>query len=669
MDLDMLEIDSSKSARTRKINILKKQNIHTIEDLARTLPRKYYDFRNVTKIKDVKHEEIVAVVANVLSVTEKNGMVRAKVTDGTGNLHITWFNQARVYHLLKNGGSFIFCGKIKIVEDYHNLKTMEILFFDSNISNLKKILPVYKKMDGLSEYAFKSLIKQSLALLPKKDYLDNTVKNAFGLIDSYEALKIVHNPKDNKELESARKRMIFDDLFQFNFKLKQKQLVKENNNQPSEYKINSCKIWNKLYEDLPFTFSEDQSLTIKTIYNEMKMGNVANYFVQGDVGSGKTIVALFLMAVAAENGFQSVLMAPTDILATQHYEEFKTRFKDTGINVVFLSGSLKAKQKRETLEKIKNGEAHIIIGTHSLVSQDVEYNNLGLAVVDEEHRFGVLQREEFMQKSKSTPHFILMSATPIPRTLASTIYGEDVKCLEIKTRPAGRKPIITKQYQNDDDVYAFMHEEIKKGHQCYVVCPLVNESESESMEYVKSVAETYEDLCHYYKKDPSIKIGIINGKMKKAEANEELEKFAKNEYQIIVATTIVEVGVNVPNSTVIAIKNSERFGLATLHQLRGRVGRSSLQSYCILQTPKKNDIKAKVMCSTTDGFVIAQKDLEIRGPGSFLGTRQSGDNKYLMLMLAYPKLNNNIRYTINKIYENPKWLELYKYLQDLEFNG
>lgn len=307
----------------------------------------------------------------------------------------------------------------------------------------------------------------------------------------------------------------------------------------------------------------------------------------------------------------------------------------------------------------------MVVGTHAVIQDSVEFQKLGLMIVDEQHRFGVVQREALLEKYQN-PHSIVMSATPIPRTLSMALYVDSIQVLTIKTKPKGRKPVETRQMEKDEEVNEFMWQEIQKGRQCYVICPLIEDSESERMAEVESVNTVHKNLVSYFKKYPEVKISLISGKMKQKEIDEEIKKFSNNETHILVSTTIVEVGVNIPNATVMVIKNAERFGLAQLHQLRGRVGRSSHQSYCILQSPKKDDIKIEIMCSTADGFEIAKRDLELRGPGDFIGIKQSGQNKYVMLMLAYPTLYEKISKLNDQIYADPLWYARYSFINEFE---
>lgn len=657
MELELLGIPK------QKINQLMNADIYCIEDLIKYLPRKYYDFRNPIPIKDIKDGDVCAIVGTVGEIKESNNLVYTKVTDSNGHFcYAYWFNQKYIAKILKEGQEYIFCGRTKIDEDFYNMKKIFPIMFDMNINKLKKIIPVYRKIKGMSDEYLEKLISDALKLVNSEDYLENKIVKQFGLLSEFDAFKIIHKPHTTEDIERAKERFVFDDLFLFNFQLKNLHKTKDQN---TLYPISTCKTWNQLYHSLPFDLTDDQKKCLKEMYYIMRQGKRINALIQGDVGSGKTIVAIFMMLLAAENGYQSCMMAPTEVLAHQHYEELTRQLKDFPFRVGYFSGNLTAKQKKDILEKIKSGEIQLVVGTHAVIQDGVEFNKLGLMIVDEQHRFGVVQRETLLEKYQN-PHSIVMSATPIPRTLSMALYGDSIQVLTIKTKPAGRKPVETCQMEKDDEINEFMLKEIQKGRQCYVVCPLIDDSESERMVGVESVNTVYKNLVSYFKKFPEVKISLISGKMKQKDIDEEIRKFANNETHILVSTTIVEVGVNIPNATVMVIKNAERFGLAQLHQLRGRVGRSNYQSYCILQSPKKDDIKVQIMCSTTDGFEIAKKDLEIRGPGDFIGIKQSGQNKYVMLMLAYPDLYEKISKLNDQIYADPIWYARYSFINEFE---
>ena len=405
----------------------------------------------------------------------------------------------------------------------------------------------------------------------------------------------------------------------------------------SGYIIKTLANTNKFLNSLPYKLTADQQETLSAMVDKAKKGQRINSLVQGDVGCGKTIVAFTMMFSMADNGYQSVLMAPTGVLAEQHYKELKEYAEKHSYKAVYLGSNMKASERKKALKGIEDGTYNFVVGTHSVINKDVKFKALGMAVIDEEHRFGVDQRNGAIKEGNC--HVITMSATPIPRSLALTIYGKATDVYTIKTMPNGRKPVKTKIFNKEQGIFKFMQNQIAEGRQCYIVCPL--KEENEKLENVESVEEVYQKVNNYFK-DSGIRTEMLVGGMSKEDTDSILSEFTKNNVQMLIATTIVEVGVNVPNASVILIRNAERFGLATLHQLRGRVGRGSYQSYCILQSDDEANPRLNAMVQTTDGFEIAQIDLNLRGSGDFIGTKQSGENREVMLMLQYPEFYKKI---------------------------
>ncbi|MDF2879589.1 MAG: ATP-dependent helicase RecG [Clostridiaceae bacterium] len=662
MELELLGINKA------KINQFNKKGIFSIEDLARFFPRKYYDFRNITPISQVKDGEILAVVGKIIEINTTFKMIRVKIRDSYGKyMYVIWFNSPYLADILEKdkeaNKEYIFCGKIQVDEKYHSKRMISPLYYGTKISEYQTIIPVYSKIKGMSDSFLKQSIDSAIALVNKNDYLEPIMLNKFKIAKTSIALRAIHQPKTDVDLKIAKKRFIFDDLFEFGMKLEHMQ---QSVNKTTKYKMPKHDITDKFISQLSFKLTNGQRDALNAIYKKMRAEERVNALVQGDVGCGKTIVAIILMLIACENGYQSALMTPTNVLAKQHYHELLERLKDMPYSIAFLSGETKAKEKKEILKKLELGEINIIVGTHAVIQKEVKFKNLALTVVDEEHRFGVVQRNQLLEKSKEGVHNITMSATPIPRTLAMTIYGNALDVLNITTLPNGRKPIVTIQVKNEDKAYEAMYRQINEGRQCYVVCPLIEDSEWEGLEDVDSVETTYKKMTEYFKKYPEVNISMISGKMKQKEVGEEIDKFSKNEYQIIISTTIIEVGVNVPNASVILIKNAERFGLSQLHQLRGRVGRGIHQSYCVLLSDKKDNPKLHAMCEIIDGFKIAEKDLELRGTGDFIGTKQSGQNKFVMLMLSYPKFFEKIKYEISEICKDKIRFNRYSFINNIE---
>lgn len=645
MDISTLGINKG------KVKQFNSKGINSIEDLINFLPRKYYDFRNETKIRYVEDGQITSIVAKVTEINSGEHHVRIKVVDDSNwFMYITWFNQKYILKMLEEGKTYIFCGKVSIDETYKSRQMLNPMYFSEDISKYKKIIPIYSKIQGMSDEYLMRSINTALNLVDKSEYLDVSILDKFNLYSRKDTINAIHQPDNLDDVEMAKDRILFDDLFYFSTQLRA-------NNKGSLSKTSiSIKDANTIkgfLNTLPFTLTDDQLSTVRNIYKDMMNQKRVNALVQGDVGSGKTIVAFLLMLIASENKYQSALMAPTNVLAKQHYEELKRFGEKMGYNVAFLSGITKAKEKKKILKELESGDIDMVVGTHAIISKDVKFNNLGLAVVDEEHRFGVVQRELMNEKTKEGVHSVSMSATPIPRSLALTIYGEGTDVYNITQMPAGRKKVVTKLTDNDSIAYEFIKKEIDKGRQCYIVCPLIEESDSEVMQGVLSVGEVYKQVVDYYK-GTNVKISVISGDMKQSDIENEIMLFSEGKIDILISTTIIEVGVNVPNSTVMVIQNADRFGLAQLHQLRGRVGRGSHQSYCILISQSKENEKLEAMVRTTDGFEIAEVDLRLRGAGDFIGTKQSGENKYVMLMLSNPKLFNDIQEEVKDIFEDKK---------------
>lgn len=651
MDISSLGINKG------KIKQFNSKGIYTIEDLIKYLPREYFDFRNPIKIRDAKNGEHTSIIGKITEIKEGLAHIRVKVIDGYGrHMFITWFNQKFVMRMLKVGEVYNFCGKIEIDDIYFSTQMLNPMYFSKDLNKYKKIIPRYIKIQGMSDdYLLKS-IDTALKIVDKTEYLDSDILDKFSLFKRKDMIKSIHQPDNMDDVEMAEKRILFDDLFYFAMELEEKHGDISNKTSLIMKKASTIQ---KFIDSLPFTLTDDQLNTTRDIFRSMRSGKRVNALVQGDVGSGKTIVAFILMLIAAENDYQSALMAPTNVLAKQHYEEIKEIGEKMGYKVGFLSGTSKAKEKREILKELKSGEIKMIVGTHAIISSSVEFDNLALTIVDEEHRFGVVQRELINEKTKEGVHSVTMSATPIPRSLALTVFGDGTDVYNILQMPAGRKKVITSLTNNDSEAYGFMKKEIEKGRQCYIVCPLIEESDAEVMKGVLSVEEVYKKVSDYFR-GTGFKISVISGDMKAKDIEEEIDKFSKGEAHILVSTTIIEVGVNVPNSTVMVIQNAERFGLAQLHQLRGRVGRGNHQSYCMLISQKENNEKLEAMVKTTNGFKIAEADLNLRGAGDFLGTKQSGENKYIMLMLGNAKLFERVKREVGEIKKDNKRYSRYR---------
>lgn len=601
-----------------------KLGVDSIYSLLQFFPRTYMDFSETKPICECDIGELCCFKAKVF---KKQGEQRIRkglsvfkvfVTDGTQDVIITIFNSKYIFDSLVLGEEYSFYGKMQGSPLRKEINTPSFI-------NLDKECPVkaiYRLTEGLSNKVISNTVRQALDLWGDnlQDVLPDYIKQQENLCHIRYAIENIHFPKDANALEISRKRLIFQELLVLQLGLL---LLKKTSREGTTIKIDGCNM-KEFTQKLPFELTRDQKLAINDGLKDFISGIPMNRLVQGDVGSGKTMVACALSFAMQRNGYQSAVMAPTEILAIQHYNTFKSILENMDIKCELLVGSLTAKQKREIKEKIANNEIDIVIGTHALIQDTVEFNNLGLVITDEQHRFGVNQRAKLAQKGNN-PHRLVMSATPIPRTLALIIYG-DLDVSVIKTAPKGRLPIETYMIDGKkrNRAFNFIKKHIDNGNQAYIVCPLIEENE-ETDQNLFSVEDYAKKLKGSILSD--YKIGVLHGKMKPNEKEKIMVEFKNNEIDILVATTVVEVGVDVPNAVIMMIENAERFGLSQLHQLRGRVGRGNLQSYCILVSDNKSEItvqRLKIMTKSSDGFYISEQDLKQRGPGDFFGERQHG---------------------------------------------
>ena len=609
---------------------LAKLGIHTLKDMIEHYPREYEDRRKITPISECQLNESNNILAKVCSkpqLTKKGSkvLVSFRVKDETEALMITFFGQAYMKNNFKLGETYLFYGKVKHKYGYHEMESPEYQKVDDGhqLNTVAKITPIYPTTQKLSQKVIRGLIETCLkeVLSGVEDHLPKRIRQQYDLVEKKEALQGIHFPKDSDHFFQARKRLVFEELFMLQLSLYQlkadfaKKLLGVAHQITPELKA--------FMQTLPFELTGAQKRVMREIVHDMKSTYAMNRLVQGDVGSGKTVIAAISLFLAVKDGYQGALMAPTEVLVIQHYDFIKEIMTPFGIEVGLLTGSTTAKQKRLLLEGLKEKRIHIVVGTHALIEDNVEIPNLGLVITDEQHRFGVRQRLKLTEKG-TIPDVMVMTATPIPRTLALILYG-DMDISIIDELPPGRQPIKTNAVSSDyhPRIYRFIEKQIAEGRQCYIICPMVEENEKNTE--LRNVI----DYTEYLKTEvfTQIPIAFLHGKMKPKEKNEIMAAFARNETKILVSTTVIEVGVNVPNSTIILIENAERFGLAQLHQLRGRVGRGKHQSYCILVSDSKNKVTKKrlqIMEESTDGFVIAETDLKLRGPGEFFGTKQHG---------------------------------------------
>lgn len=621
----------------KKELLVKELGVKSWGDLLAYFPYKYVDRSRIYPIHELTSDmPFVQIKARILSYDEyemgpRKKRVVAHASDGMGVIDLVWFSGAKyVYENYKVGKEFIifgkptvFAGRIQIV--HPDMDRVE----DLQLSQMG-LQPYYNttelmKKRGMTSRAIEKIVKNMLNILeqPIDETLPPFITTPLHLVSRDQALRGIHNPHNPKELQDARLRLKFEELFFLQLNILR--YASDNRRKYKGYMFNKVgAMFNTFYHDhLPFPLTGAQKRVMHEIQGDMRSGQQMNRLLQGDVGSGKTLVALMTMLLAVDNGYQACIMAPTEILAEQHLTTIRDFLGDMPIRVELLTGIVKGKRRREVLEGLVSGDVKILVGTHAVIEDTVQFANLGLAVVDEQHRFGVAQRAKLWGKSDQPPHVLVMTATPIPRTLAMTVYG-DLDVSVIDELPPGRKPIQTiHKYDNQTtSLYNGIRQQIKLGRQVYIVYPLVSESEKIDL---KNLEDGYEAMKTIF---PEFRLSKVHGKMKPAEKEEEMQKFVSGETQILVATTVIEVGVNVPNASVMIILDAQRFGLSQLHQLRGRVGRGADQSYCILVTGYKlSDITRKridIMCDTNDGFRIAEADLKLRGPGDLEGTQQSG---------------------------------------------
>lgn len=621
------DVQYVKGIGPKKADKLNKLGIFTLKDLLYYFPRQFEDRNNLKKIAQLEDGEkvtIKAVISSINTFSPKEGMTLTKidVKDETGSAKLVFFNKSYIKNTFRPGDSILVFGKVKKKFNNLELTSCELEYLTNSPKNTCRFMPVYQLTYGVTNKEIMSIIRTVLEdkELIIQEYMPQRIIEKYRLCSIDFAVRNIHSPSSKESLKIALYRIVFEELLILQLGLF---VFKSGRNKEDGIKFETSKDLKKIISALPFKLTKAQNRALDEIIQDMNLEKIMNRLVQGDVGSGKTVVALLALANCVLNGYQGALMAPTEILAGQHYISLTESLKDFGINVGLLIGSLTKKQKDTVLEQIKNNEIDILIGTHALIEDKVEFNNIGLVITDEQHRFGVMQRRKLSLKG-ANPDILVMTATPIPRTLALILYG-DLDISIIDELPPGRQPIETiaiEKSKRDRAYNNLVRREVESGRQVYIVCPLVEESEAIE---AKSAVELVEELRAEYFHD--LRLGLLHGKMKSSEKDEVMRLFKDKEIDILVSTTVIEVGVNVPNATLMIIENAERFGLAQLHQLRGRVGRGSHKSYCVLIYDSKTDVcrqRMAIMEETNDGFKISEKDLEIRGPGEFFGTRQHG---------------------------------------------
>ena len=622
----MIEI---KGVGEKSQKLFEKLHITTVGQLLTHYPRDYEMYKEPVSIAAAAPGEVCAVYASVTGIpnekkVRKLNILNVNIADASSVMQLTFFNMPFLKKVLKPGGRYLFRGTVQSRGQFKMMEQPKLFSIDDYQKQANRLLPKYALTKGLTNQAVQKAVKQALSSYEfEEEYYPEQILNQYQLAPLKESVCNMHFPPAYEALLSARKRLVFDEFFNFLFLLrKNKEFTEKLTN---HYPMFETADTVRFLEQMPFGLTKAQKKVWQQIKDDMGSPYCMNRLIQGDVGSGKTIVALLALLMCAANGFQGALMAPTEVLAVQHFETVMKYVNSYGIafSPVLLVGSMTAKQKREAYAKIASGEANLIIGTHALIQEKVTYHSLALVVTDEQHRFGVRQRETLAEKGRE-PHILVMSATPIPRTLAIILYG-DLQISVIDELPANRLPVkncvVSTSYR--PKAYEFIAKEVEKGRQAYVICPMVEEGESEDAENVVDYAKKLEAAL-----PADVRVAYLHGKMRPADKNNIMEEFAARNIDALVSTTVIEVGINVPNATVMMVENAERFGLAQLHQLRGRVGRGEHQSYCIFVSTKENKEtmeRLNILNKSNDGFFIASEDLRLRGPGELFGIRQSGD--------------------------------------------
>ncbi|MBO5373762.1 MAG: DEAD/DEAH box helicase [Lachnospiraceae bacterium] len=648
----------------KKKSILEKKGIYTNEDLLNFLPRAYKDYsREFTEISIHLSGSTGCFLGEPSDLRRKYNNKRSVISfklRSANNyyIHCTIIGQDFMYNVLDNmmnHKEIAVFGTITHSEDYgFSIMQPELVTYYGTHKKHLGIKPVYTKFSGISEDGMKELIDTALAEYDEKDIADKEMLERYGLFKvpaTKEAYRMLHKPA-SMNIADAKYRLKINKLLHFALTLEE--------NTRKEAKgthiiLNNLTIVADIIKNLPYKLTVDQNKYLKEMINNINAGKRVSALLQGDVSCGKTMVAILMLFAMAENGYQGVLMAPTSILAEQHYEEIKKYADKYGVEVAYLNGTVSTKEKKRIAQGLSSATIKIVVGTQSLASTKITYGHLGMVIIDEEHRFGVEQRDVLLSHAQEGVNTLVMSATPMPRTLAGAVHGNNTEIYDIKTMPAERIPVQTAINNSDAVIMNFIEEQLIAGRQAYVVCPLIeHEEEKQGMENVRSVQETVELYKDRF--EPFYPVAVLNGKMKEAEVDEIIKSFKENKTSILISTTVIEVGVNNTNASVIVISNAERFGLATMHQLRGRVGRGSHKSYCILQSSDKENERLQTMVNCRDGFTIAQEDLKLRGAGDIIGVKQSGVSEYIDLIQEEPKLYETCCKMAVEILNNKKGL-------------
>ena len=628
------DISCVKGIGPKRAAALKRLGIANVYDMITYYPRTYIDQSKITKLDELKAGDNATVMGYITNVSERAArrnisILNVIISDGTGFLSIVFFNQSFLKKNLISGKKILATGKIDYAYRSSNTFQMSSIslfeIMDADGATRHGVIPVYSATASLNQKFFRKAIQQILDDVPHFDEVTpESIRKIYGLMGRDDAMREIHFPKSIEALKKARERLAFDELYIIQCGL----LIIRKKNETEAHGIRhlmNSRLVNKIYASLPFALTQDQERTWREIVSDMEKATPMRRLVQGDVGSGKTVIALLALVKTVENGYQGVLMAPTEILARQHFDTFTEMLKGTGIRLGFLSGHLSAKEHQTMIDAVASHDVDVIIGTHALIQDKVRYDALGLVVTDEQHRFGIDQRATLTKKGTTDvmPDLLVMTATPIPRTMALTVYG-DLSVSRIESMPPGRKPIRTFVRTKDRRrlIYEYVHKEIASGRQAYVVCPLIEDSENSGLLSAEAIyAELSGGIFH------DVKCGLVHGKLKSKDKEAVMASFYNGETKLLVATTVIEVGVNVPNATIMVVENAERFGLSQLHQLRGRIGRGEYRSFCILVMGHETAIareRLSIMERVSSGFELAEEDLRLRGPGQFFGSMQHG---------------------------------------------
>lgn len=655
---------------TKDFNKLNEKLLGTYEQMSRNVPRKYYDCRIENGLVQEFNGSYVCIIGKMIDIQKGAGAsktyVKVRIQDRLTKKYtdVIWFGMDFLYKMYQNyiGRDFIIYGKLDYNYVYDKFSISHPLIFSDEIEDNQKLIPVYKKIKGISDVNMLRLIQTSCYHY-YPEYVPVDILAKIKLPEINYATKMIHYPKDNLDIAKAYQRFIFDEMLYFAIQVNRR--ADSNVKQVPIFKNTS--LTEKVISELPYPLTDDQNNTVRSLMKCMLDGKYINALIQGDVACGKTIVTLLLMFLAVENGMQAVLMAPTEALAKQHYQDLSALAGKYNFRVEFLNGSMTKKQKDKAYVSIKSGETHFIVGTHSVASEGLEYANLGLIAIDEEHKFGVAVKEALKEKSKYNAPYINLSATPIPRSMAETIFGTNKMIFEIKTIPAGRQKVDT-ICSDIKGIPEILDREINAGRQAYVVCPLIDESDEERNEGKLSVEETVKMYGAHFA-GTNIKVAALTGKNSKGKNQDDnvLNDFMQNKIQVLIATTVIEVGINNPNASVIIIQNADLFGLSTLHQLRGRVKRGKHKPYCLLLSEEGIDNpRLKIMCETEDGFKIAEEDFKIRDAGNLLGVEQSGKNKYIDLIRTYPNMYKEVNKIALDLINRNEDTPILKFMSELE---